>query len=139
MVRMVVKFKIANEVTRFGFDGRKFSFPFDLVDARYMGTPRESSETMRSCINVQISRSLVDLWRISGSDVEKVLFETAKEHLGGLLVGTGNVTEEINLAIGTNNRPVNIPYNIGHTQYPPIDFIELEVNTPIGLLKISPN
>ena len=81
MVKIVAIFGQPENITNIGtFEGKIFRFPVTLIDGNDIGTPRQSSKTKPLGIKISITAGH-NGWGLSESDLIKVLFEIAKEHL----------------------------------------------------------
>ncbi len=134
MVHMVAVFGPPQDVSPFNLDGKAYRFPFSLLDAQYIGTPRQSSQTTHGCINVQASGTLLAVWGVSDERMVKALFEVAREHLSVLLEKASRVAGDFSLVIDTNTHPGPCPYNTEHIPELQGAVIEFEVSRPIGFL-----
>ena len=68
-------FSEPEDVTNPGMDGVQWSFPFAIIDTSFIGAPEETQKTSEHRIIVPISQSRLTPWKLSDSDVVKVLFE----------------------------------------------------------------
>lgn len=82
---MVAVFAKPEDITNPGFDEKVFRFPVTVVDRDDMGTPRQLSKTKSGRIRVEVSDSCIKTWDLGDSELIKVTFEIAKEHLTAAL------------------------------------------------------
>lgn len=78
-------FSEPHDVTNPGQDGVQYSYPFTIVDSAYIGAPEQRSQTHEHRFIIAISRTRLAGWRISETDLPKVLFEFGKRHLVSLV------------------------------------------------------
>lgn len=134
MTVAIAQFEKPLEITAPGFDGRSVRFPFTLVDAAYVGTPRQSSQTKSARIVVEASGSLLAVWAVSGTDVERVLFQIAKEHLVSVLEKGLGVGQDLKVLMTTHTHPGPCPFDIALIKDPDGAVVEIEVHRPIGFI-----
>ena len=93
------------DITNIGtFEGKIFRFPVTLIDGNDIGTPRQSSKTKPLGIKISITAGH-NGWGLSESDLIKVLFEIAKEHL----------TTHVNSSSSLSSTDLENPYQHVHT------------------------
>lgn len=133
-------FSAPEDVTNPGMDGIKWSFPFSIIDTRFIGSTEETLKTSQHRIIVPISRSCYAPWRLSGSDVVKVLFEFGCQFLKTRL------TEYSQLAnysidhpmITTSSHEDGCPFNPARIPEPKNHAFEFELpKTAIGFHTIQ--
>lgn len=129
-----IAFQKPLEITAPGFDGRSVRFPFTVVDAAYVGTPRHSSQTKPGCIVVEASGTLLAVWAVSGSDVERALFQIAKEHLVSVLEKGIAVGQDLKVFVTTHTYPGPCPFDIALIEDPNGAVVDIDVHRPIGFI-----
>ena len=77
MITLVAQFGAPQDVTSPGLDGKVFRFSFSAIEAEHIGTPRQSLQTMTGRISVEISDSVIAVWRLSAIELVKALFQVA--------------------------------------------------------------
>lgn len=115
-------------------DGAKILFTFTIIDLRYIGTPREISETKRGKIAALASRSLLDAWSLNSESIEKVLFQIAKEHICSVLSKDGVLPDDIELVANTDTHPGRCPFDLRLIENPAGAAVEVEVTRRIGFV-----
>ncbi len=134
MVSIVVHFGEPETVGAFSLDGKIVGFPFAVIEAQYMGTPRQTSQTTQGRITVQASGTLLAIWGVSETSMVKVLYQVAKEHIVTLLEKSGRAAGDIPLEVGTNTHPGPCPFDIDLIEEPHGAVVQLEVSRSIGFL-----
>ena len=113
-------------------DGKQTDFPFELIEDRHVGTPRQSSETRRGCFIVKIVRILSTLWDLEKSQLTKALFQIAKEWLQENLQTTPVIEGNIEILVTTFTHPTQCPYDINLIEEPNGAVVEININRKIG-------
>lgn len=134
MPHMVAVFGAPEDVSPFNLDGKVYRFPFSLLEAQYISTPRQSSQTTHGRITVQASGTLLAVWGVSDGGMVKALFEVAREHLRAILTKAGQIAGDISLVIETHTQPGPCPYDIDHIPEPQGAVMEFHVSRPVGFL-----
>ena len=78
---IVAAFGKPEDITNPGFDGKVFRFPVVVIGREDVGTPRQPSKSKSLRIRTEIFDSRITTWGLAQSDLIKVVFEIAKEHL----------------------------------------------------------
>lgn len=134
MPTIVVRFSKPENITNPGFDGTVLRFTVVILDKSHLGTPREISEAKTVRIRVEISDSRSSTWNLRGKDLEKVLFQFAKEELSRVLsVGTVP-SADLAVIINASTNTGACPFEVEKIQEPNSALIEIQVNRRIGFV-----
>ncbi|MGH8588337.1 MAG: hypothetical protein ACREXX_03040 [Gammaproteobacteria bacterium] len=131
---LIVRFEKPSDITAPGFDGRVIGFPLTLIDAAYVGQPRQSSQTQSGRVVVEASGTLLAVWAVSDSDVEKVLFQIAKEHLVSTLESGASLGQDLKVDVNTYTYPGPCPFDTALIEDPHGAVVQIEFNRPIGFV-----
>lgn len=88
----------------------EYGFQFKVVDSSLLGAPEEKSETRDYFIRVGITETLADSWRLSDTDLVKVLFEYGKRHVIQK-IKDGTLAEREELWLSTTSHPAICPFD----------------------------
>ncbi len=133
MPTILGRFVASTDITNPGFDGRVQRFDVQLIDAAYLNMPRQSSETRTVQVCVEIADSRSSTWDLSGKDLEKVLFQFAKEALTRA-ASAGNIPSELRVAINTITHPGACPFSVSLIEDPTGAVVELVCERRIGFI-----
>lgn len=134
MAIVVATFGTPEDVTTPGFDGKSVRFPVALIDAQYLGTPRQTSETKSGRITVEITRSLLAVWALSSADLVKVLFQLAKEHLEKLIKNSEQIGPDVKVEVNSYTHKGPCPFDPQFIEEPRGVTVQLEISRPIGFV-----
>lgn len=81
MEKKTLTFAKPKDITRPGYDGVLYEFPFSAVDSDLIGLPEELRVTTTHCLTVECTRSRLRAWNLSVADLQKVLFGIGKRQL----------------------------------------------------------
>lgn len=134
MPTLVGRFSKPENITNRGFDGTVLRFTVVILDKSHLGTPREISEAKPVRIRVEISDSRSSSWNLQGEDLEKVLFQFAKEELARVL-SVGNVpSTDLAVIINTSTNTGACPFEVEKIQEPNDALVEIQANRRIGFV-----
>jgi hypothetical protein len=131
MANIVVQFSGPEGISK--PDSEAIKFPFALVSSEYVGTPRQTSETKSGRISVEITGSLMAVWRLEKSKLSKVLFQFAKEHLEKMLK-QGKFEPDTKVTLNTGTHKGSCPFDPRFVEEPDGATLEIEVKRPIGFI-----
>jgi hypothetical protein len=131
---MVATFAKPEDITNPGFDGKVFRFPIALIDRDDIGTPRQPSKTKSFRIRAEVSRGRIQTWGLGQTDLIKVLFELAKEHLMTVLNSGKWTGGDLELVINTHTHKGPCPFDPTLIQEPSGAVVELDARRPIGFV-----
>jgi len=134
MPTVIAKFGTPENVSAPGLDGKAIRFPCAFIDAQHLGTPRQTSETKSVRITVEISGSLMAVWGLKQSDLIKVLFKIAKEHLEKLLKKSEKMERDIKVTVNTYTHKGPCALDPQFIDDPNGATIQVEVTRPIGFI-----
>lgn len=134
MITLVAQFGAPQDVTSPGLDGKVFRFSFSAIEAEHIGTPRQSLQTMTGRISVEISDSVIAVWRLSATELIKALFQVAKEHLASVLQKSGKVIGDIKITINSSTHSGPCPFDVGLIEEPEGAVVKVEVSRQIGFV-----
>lgn len=133
MAKIAAIFGQPEDITNIGtFEGKIFRFPVALIDGNNIGTPCQSSKTKSLRIKILVTASH-NGWGLSDSDLIKVLFKIAKEHLVTHLNSSNSLSSsdlEIPINMSTHKGPC--PYVPSMIQEPAGAVVEIEIKRRIG-------
>lgn len=131
---MVAVFAKPEDITNPGFDGKVFRFPVTVVDRDDMGTPRQLSKTKSGRIRVEVSDNRIKTWDLGDSELIKVTFEIAKEHLTAALNSGAWSAGELDITINTLTHRGSCPFDPALIQEPAGAVVEIEIKRRIGFI-----
>lgn len=131
---IVATFGKPDDITNPGFDGKVFRFPVALIDRDDIGAPRQPSKMKSVRIRVEVSDSRIKTWGLEDTDLVKVMFEIAKEHL----IATLNLgmwkDSDLEVMVNTYTHKGSCPFDPALIQETAGAVIEIEVKHPIGFI-----
>ena len=108
----------------------EYVFPFCAVDSSMIGEPRQKSLTTTHIIKMDITTTLLAVWRIPDKEsIIKVLFQYAREDVEQK-IKDGMLSDEQELSLATYNSPESCPFDISSIPTP--TNYSFEVDIPIG-------
>ena len=110
MERVTLTFGEPRNVTLPGQDSVVYRFPFTSIDSDLIGSPEEARFIKNHQLTVEIVRSRLPAWGLSGFDLEKELFEIGSRAVVEK-VKKGKLNAEEKVPINTKNQPRTPPYN----------------------------
>jgi hypothetical protein len=133
MAKIMAIFGQPEDITNIGtFEGKIFRFPVTLIDMNDFGTPRQSSKSTSLRIKTSVTASH-NGWGLSDSDLIKVLFEIAKEHLTTHLNSSSSLSSsDLEIAINMSTHKGPCPYEPSMIQEPAGAVVEIESKRRIG-------
>ena len=133
MAKIMAIFGQPEDITNIGtFEGKIFRFPVTLIDSNDFGTPRQSSKSTSLRIKTSVTASH-NGWGLSDSDLIKVLFEIAKEHLTNHLNSSSSLSSsDLEIAINMSTHKGPCPYEPSMIQEPAGAVVEIEIKRRIG-------
>ncbi len=134
MTSINVKFDTPEVIPNTGFAGEEIRFPYSFIGAQYTGTPRQTAKTENGRIIVDISGTIMAIWKLSQSDLIKVLFQIAKEHLEKSLRNSEQREQDIKVEVNSYTYNDACPYDPQFIEEPDGATIQIEVKRPIGFL-----
>lgn len=102
-----------------------------MVDRDDMGTPRQLSKTKSGRIRVEVSDSCIKTWDLGDSELIKVTFEIAKEHLTAALNSGAWSAGELDI---TFTHRGSCPFDPALIQEPAGAVVEIEIKRRIGFI-----
>ena len=126
------RFGAPEDITRPGDDRKSIRFPYVFVDEQFVETPRQTAETKNGRITVNIIDGRVQNWQLSQPNLNKVLFQIAKEHLEQRLRNTERIDQDITVNVNTKTHTKIPPYDPQFIEEPDGATIQFEVKNSIG-------
>jgi hypothetical protein len=106
-----------------------------LIDQDDMGTPRQPTKTRSLRVRVEVSDSRITTWSLEASDLIKVVFEIAKEHLTATLTAGTWKGGDLEVAVNTYTHKGPCPFDPRLIQDPAGAVSEIEIKRPIGFIQ----
>ena len=131
---IVATFGRPEDITNPSFDGKVFRFPATLIDRDDIGTPRQPSKTKSVRIRAEISDSRIKTWGLVDTDLVKVMFEIAKEHLTATLSSGSWKNSDLEVTVNNYTHKGPCPFDPTLIQEPAGAVVEIDVKRPIGFI-----
>ena len=89
--------------------GKGILFQYTIVDTIFVNSFDEASHTDINDVTVKISYSQESMWKLKQSELEKVLFEYAKQHIASK-IEEDVLTQHEEILLYTYTTPIICPY-----------------------------